>query len=131
MSIRVEKGRLRLSQVRVATDEASPDALKSAADFIGDIAKHKAPLLTGAALKKANDERRANPGELRDSMKVELIDDNTASIEFTAYWARWQHERMDYHHEDGQAKYLEEPMATEADRSIEIMAQKIAERLHL
>lgn len=109
---------------------ASPDALQAAADHVLDVAKHRAPILSGAeAVKKANDERRADPGHLRESGYARVVDDNRAEVGFSAFYARWQHERMDYHHADGQAKYLETSLETEQDEALRIMAEKLREEL--
>lgn len=108
-------------------DRVTRDALQAAADHVGEIAQEKAPLLVD--IKRANDERRAHPGELRDSMRAEVVDDTTATVGFYVYWAAWMNEDLNYHHPDGQALFLTEPMVTEKDPVMQIMADKIREGL--
>jgi hypothetical protein len=127
VSIRIENN---MHLGGVLPERVTREALQAAADHVKNVAQGKAPLLTGVALHKANDERRANPGELRDSAYSRVLDDTSAEVGFTSFYAGWQHERMDYHHEDGQAKVLEEPLATEKDEVLRIMADKIREGLH-
>lgn len=123
------KNSINLGQVTQDVGKASPEALKEAADYVGKIAAVKAPLLTGAALKKANDQRRSDPGALKRSMYTRIVDDNTAEVGFTEFYAAWQHERLDYNHEDGQSKFLEEPILTEGDNVLDLLAARIREAL--
>lgn len=57
-------------------------------------------------------------GYLIDSATTENVKDTgkkiTQRIGFNTSYAAAQHERMDYHHDKGQAKYLEKPMREEA-----------------
>lgn len=126
MSLTIQNS-LNLGAVRQRVDEVSPDALDAAAQHVLGVAKGKAPLLVD--LHKANDERRANPGALRASGYVEVLDDNTAAVGFREFYAGWQHEDLTYHHADGQAKYLEEPLATEKDTALQIMADHVRQAL--
>lgn len=126
MSMTIKNG-LNLGAIRRDVDEASPDALDEAAQHVLEVARGKAPLLVD--LKRANDERRANPGELRESGYSRVLDDNTAEVGFSAFYAGWQHENVDYHHEDGEAKYLEIPLLTERDRALQIMADHVRRAL--
>lgn len=126
MSIRIENN-LNLGELRRRIAELTPDALEAGAEHVKAVAVEKAPLLVD--LERANQDRRADPGELRESAYVHVIDDVTAEVGFSAFYAGWQHERMDYHHEVGQAKFLEEPLVTEKDETLQIMAGKIREGL--
>jgi len=126
VSVRIENS-LNLGALRDRVREISPEALDEAAQHVLEVAKEKAPLLVD--LKRANDERRSDPGELRDSGYVQVRDDNTAEVGFSAFYAGWQHERLDYHHEVGQAKYLEEPLVTEKDEAMRIIADRLGEAL--
>lgn len=124
MSIRVENS---LNLGGLLPGHVTRDALDEGAQHIGKAAQDKAPLLVD--LKKANDQRRVDPGALRDSMYTQVVDDTTAEVGFSEFYAGWQHERTDYHHEVGQAKFLEEPLATEKDDVMELMAARIREGL--
>lgn len=126
MSIRIENS-LNLGALADRIRVASPEALDDAAQHVLEVAREKAPLLVD--LKKANDERRFNPGELRESGYARVVDDSTAEVGFSAFYAGWQHERLDYHHEVGQAKYLEEPLVTEKDEAMRIIAERLGEAL--
>lgn len=101
------------------------EALEAGADLLRERAAARAPLLTGAALKKANDERRADPGELRDSAYSRVVGDLTAEVGFTAFYAAWQEENMDYDHEDGQSKYLETTLTLDKDDTLKVMAKRL------
>lgn len=122
MSIRIENS-LNLGAIKQKTRDVSPEALLDAAEHVLQVAQGRAPVLVDLA--KANDQRRANPGELRDSGYARVIGDDVAEVGFTAYWAAWQHEKMDYHHEIGEAKYLELPLASEKDEALRILADRI------
>lgn len=126
MTIRIENS---LNLGGLLSGHVTRQALQDGVDHLGQVAQAKAPLLTGAALKKANDERRADPGALRRSMYTRVLDDNTAEVGFSEFYAGWQHENTDYHHQDGQSKYLEEPLSTEKDATLQIMADRIREGL--
>jgi hypothetical protein len=52
-------------------------------------------------------EDRAGAGLLRDSAYVSLSGDS-AEIGYSAPYATQVHERLDWHHDDGQAKFLEQ-----------------------
>jgi hypothetical protein len=128
MSIRIVDG-LHLGGLIERVDAVTPEALLDAAEHVKEISAKKAPLLTGAALHKANDERRADPGALRRSAYAKIVDDSTAAVGFTEFYATWQHERLDYHHEDGEAKFLELPLASEGDNVLRIIADRVSEAL--
>lgn len=126
MTIRIENS-LNLGALMDRVRSVSPEALDDAAQHVLEVAREKAPLLVN--LKKANDERRSDPGALRASGYARVVDDTKAEVGFSEFYAGWQHERTDYHHADGQAKYLEEPLVTEKDEAMRIMARRIGEAL--
>ena len=109
----------------------SAEALDEAAQHVLSVAQEKAPVLGPGEhdLTKANDERRAHPGELRESGFVRPVDESTAIVGFSAYWALFQHEDLTYHHDDGEAKFLEIPLTTERDAALEIIAARLREGL--
>lgn len=129
MSIRIEDD-LKLGGLVDAASAGGRDGLEKGADHIKDVAVAKAPLLEGAAaLKRANKERRSDPGALRESAYVRVLDDVTAEIGFSEFYAGWQHERLDYHHEDGEAKFLEIPLSTEKDNVLQVIADAIRDAM--
>lgn len=99
------------------------EALQAGADHLLSVSQEKAPLLID--VERAN--REEVPGTLRNSGYTRVLDDATAEIGYRDFIAGRMHEDMDLHHDDGQAKFLEEPMATEKDRVLQIMADKIRE----
>lgn len=48
-------------------------------------------------------------------------------VGFSAFWAAWQEERMDYHHTHGHAKFLELAMAAEGNAWLEAVAAGLRE----
>lgn len=129
MGITIRNG-LNLGEFAERAAQASPAALQAAADHVRDVAKGRAPILSGPVdLKKANDERRSNPGHLRESAYARVLDDNRAEVGFAAFYAAWQHERLDYHHTDGEAKFLESAIDGEGDEARRIMGEKLREEL--
>lgn len=51
------------------------------------------------------------------------------AVGFTAFWAGWQHEHMDWHHDHGHAKFLELAVAGGAAAWHESLAGLIHQRL--
>jgi len=83
-------------------DKAAREALRDTAKDVLKLAKQKAP---------------ADTKELRRSGRV-LVDDVTVRVVFRSPHAWLQHERLDYQHDDGEAKYLEravDEVGVEAD----------------
>jgi hypothetical protein len=99
----------------------SREALDDAAQHVLEVARGKAPLLV--------DTQRANkeevPGTLRDSGYADVVDDVTARVGFRDGIAGRMHEDMGLHHDDGQPKFLEEPMVSEKDEVLRILADRI------
>lgn len=117
---------LNLGQLKEQAERSSGEALQAAADHVRDVARDRAPILSGPVdLKKANQDRRAHPGELRESAYSLVVENDRAEVGFSAYYAGWQHERMDYHHTAGGPKFLETALDTEADEALRIMAEKL------
>lgn len=62
-------------------------------------------------------------GTLERSGRVQLVDDNTGAVVYDTPYAAVQHERLDYRHSAGrQAKYLEQPMQTEREVILALIA---------
>jgi hypothetical protein len=116
---------LNLGQIHREVDRVSPEALDAAAQHVLEVARGKAPLLID--VERAN--REEVPGTLRDSGYARVLDDVTAEVGFTDFIAPRMHEDMDLHHDDGQAKFLEEPMVTEKDRALQILADHVRQAL--
>lgn len=124
MSMTIKNG-LNLGQIRREVEQVSPDALDAAAQHVLEVAKGKAPLLID--VQRAN--RHEEPGTLRESGYADVLDDDTAVVGFRDFISQRMHEDMNLHHDDGQAKFLEEPMVTEKDRALQIIADRIREGL--
>jgi hypothetical protein len=103
------ENRLDLSHLVTGVEAAIPEALALGAEHIRGKAAELTPVETG---------RLVGSGAVH-------VDGDQASVTFDGPYARYQHERFDLHHEHGQAKFLEEPMTTEADRTLQIVAHRI------
>lgn len=103
---------------------------EAAEDVILKAAKEQTPLLEPESMKRAGrvgGNQGGVPGELRDSGKVDMVDDRTAAISFNTIYASLQHERMDWHHTHGNAKYLERAMNETHSEQVETIAKAIRE----
>jgi hypothetical protein len=109
--------------------QAALAGLEDAANMVKDKAVEKAPLLTAESMPRAGrvgGDQGGTPGELRESAKVDM-EDHTAAISFNTIYASLQHERMDWHHTDGHAKYLETAMNENRSDAVQIIADRIRE----
>lgn len=104
-----------------------PEALEDGGKYIGEKADEKTPVLID--VKRANKKRRQQVGYLRDSRFVRVEGLLQVAIGYAAYWARWQHEREDYHHETGEWKWLERTLASEGFEALKRVANRIQEGL--
>lgn len=116
---------LNLGEIHQRVDAVSRDALDAAAQHVLEVAQSKAPLLID--VQRAN--RQEEPGTLRESGYTDVLDDVTAVVGFRDFIAPRMHEDMEIHHDDGQPKFLEEPLATEKDAALQIMADHIRDAL--
>lgn len=73
-------------------------------------------------------------GRLKESGKVVEENPSTVYVTYEAFnpengyeYAPIQHEALDFHHNVGQAKYLEEPFMTNINTLVELVASKIKE----
>lgn len=105
---------------------AIPKAALAGADYLLEKATPRVPVLVD--LKRANQQRRANPGELRDSGSTRIVG-NDAEYSWSSYWAKWQHERLDFGHEIGEAKWAERTAVEEGEEAIRRAGEKLAEEL--
>lgn len=110
---------------------AALDGLEDAGHLVLDDAKDKAPLLEPESMKRAGrvgGDQGGVPGELRESARVDMDDEERrAALSFNTVYASLQHERMDWHHTHGQAKYLEAAMAEKRPEVVEMIAARIRE----
>ena len=124
MGITIRNG-LNLGAIHREVGRVSPEALEAAAQHVLEVARGKAPLLID--VERAN--REEVPGTLRESGYAEVLNDDTAAIGFRDFIAARMHEDMELHHDDGQAKFLEEPLVTEKDRALQILADHVRQAL--
>ena len=69
-------------------------------------------------------------GDLRNSAAVSSDDARTeVAVSFDTPYAVRQHEELDYHHDVGQAKYLESALNENADQVLAIVAASIRRAL--
>lgn len=63
-------------------------------------------------------------GDLRGSGFSE-VDGTTTTVGFTEVYALRQHEELNYRHQDGEAKYLENPLKENIDRYVKYLADSV------
>lgn len=112
--------------------QAALDGLKDAADeIVMPLAVERAPILLPENLKRAGrtgGDQGGEPGELRESGSVELQrEERQVALSFDTVYASLQHERLDWHHDDGQAKFLESAMNDTRSQVLERVAAKVRE----
>ena len=111
--------------------QAALAGLEDAAHLVMDRAKEEAPLLEPESMKRAGrtgGNQGGEPGELRDSGHVEMeSQERRAALIFDTIYASLQHERMDWHHTHGGAKYLERPMTELRSEVVSTIAARIRE----
>jgi hypothetical protein len=65
-------------------------------------------------------------GDLRGSGDVRPLGDGEYEVGFYGLpYALRQHEELDWHHDEGQAKYLEQPFAENMDRYVQNVADAV------
>lgn len=84
-------------------DAAITEGLRHGATTLRDEAVERTPEDTGA---------------LRDSAGID-VQGNEASVYYGEFYAPFVHEKLDHHHTNGQAKFLESALTSEADRIVE------------
>ncbi len=100
---------IHLDEITDAVREALPGATFKAMEHLRQVAVSKTPIETG---------------DLRASASVEPIPDG-AKVYYPGPYARAQHYRLDYRHEEGQALYLEQPLVQETPKILEIVANDL------
>ncbi len=88
-----------------------------AAEYLKSISVPKAPLDRGPLRASA----KVIPATPYKAEAILLFDEPYAAI---------QHENLEYHHDDGQAKYVEQPMVANQRKIQGIIAQDIAEAIN-
>jgi hypothetical protein len=111
--LRIDASGLDLSRLLAGVDAAAPAALGEAMEHIHQVSAELTPVETG---------RLVGSGTVH-------VEGDTASLSYEGPYARYQHYRLDLHHEHGQALYLEQPLATEADKALGILANRIQEAI--
>ena len=104
---------LELDRVSDATAAATPIGAGKAMEHIRGVS---APLVPYES------------GHLVGTADVQVVGDE-ASLTYDGPYARRQHEELTWRHETGQAKYLEQPMRTEKDTALAIVAKEIRDAL--
>lgn len=93
---------------------AEPEALRAGMEHIGEVAASLTPVEEGTLVR---------------SQRVE-VEGNTAQISSNTPYSRYQHEKLSLRHPNGgQAKFIEQPMLTEKDTALAIVARTLGEAL--
>lgn len=118
--------------VSLAVEEvlrAALDGLEDAGHIVEEVAVEKAPVLMPENFKRAGrwgGGQGGAPGELRESARVELErEEKRVAVSFNTDYASLQHEHMDWHHDEGEAKFLEHAFTETRDQCIEAIADRI------
>ncbi|SOD72722.1 bacteriophage HK97-gp10 putative tail-component [Jatrophihabitans sp. GAS493] len=112
MSIRFES-HLNFAALKGRVDAALPEALDRAGERIRAVAAERTPVDTG---------------HLVGSAEVTVSTDEVA-ITYPGPYARYQHERLDLHHETGQAKFLESAINDEGPAALDDIAGTVRDAL--
>jgi len=99
--------------IEARIDAATPAALAEGMEHIRTASAPLVPVETGRLVGSA----------------AVHVEGDRAALTYDGPYARYQHERLDLHHEHGQAKFLEQPVATEAHTAVEIVAHRLGEAL--
>lgn len=114
--LRVDASGLDLDKLLTRVREVMPEALAEGAEHVRVKAVELAPVETGHLVGTATVDVDAER--------------NQAAITFDGPYARYQHERLDLRHPTGgQAKYLEQPLRTEKDAALGVVAKRIKDAL--
>ena len=90
-------------------DETIANLLKIGSQIEADTAK--AVMDCGQHLKgESQKECPVDTHDLQRTAQVEMVDKNTVEVSYNKVYALEQHERLDFKHTQGKAKYLEDPL---------------------
>lgn len=104
-----------LSGVEAEVNGAVPFAVGRAAEHIRTVSTELAPIRTG---------------HLRGSAEVKAVSRYEFRVYFPGPYSRRQHYELSWRHpQGGQALYLQQPMLTEAEKCLQIMADTIREAM--
>lgn len=104
---------------------AAEVAVHQAAETILDASRDLVPVDTGAL----RDSGRVSQDGLEATISYGAEDGAGRDGQDTAAYAVPQHERMDFTHPNGQAKFLEVPLHANAERAAEIIAAELRRAL--
>lgn len=88
---------------------------QAGAEHVRDVSVRRAPIRTGRLRNSAHMTTDPETGQ--------------AAVSFGTDYAVYQHERMDYQHDDGEPKFLERSLASEQGAVARIMQAQIREAL--
>lgn len=108
-----------VADARVLLAAAAPIATRAAADHLLAVSEPLVPEDTGAL--------KASGQVTQEGTKATVSYSAVAPDGYD--YAAIQHERLDYHHEHGQAKYLEQPMNSEAHAILGIVGETLAREI--
>lgn len=92
-------------------EHAAADGVQAAAEHLEQVSNALVPDLTGA---------------LQASSQVSVDrSEPSAAVSYDDPAAVVQHERLDYRHDDGQAKFLEQPLHSERGEMLRLMAAEV------
>lgn len=100
-------------QVSKNIDQATTNALRAGAHLLRDEAVQRTPVETGT---------------LRNSAKAS-VSDKEAIVSYNTPYAARQHEEVGWHHNDGQAKYLESAFLDNKQKIQQAIAKEIKKAL--
>ena len=121
---------------KIIIEEIERVSILIAFDLLGE-AMRRAPKetghLRGSGIAKVNDEKVAHTEGKGDITKdkdfiglvAKAINEVVGEVAFNTPYAAIQHEEMGFHHDDGEAKYLERPL----NERIEVYQKWFAERI--
>ena len=116
---------LNLGRLRDAAIIGGDAGLVIATEHVRGVADDLVPLEEGTLL------RSGEPSTEHPDVKVEHdAEGNTrTAIVYDTPYARYQHEKLNLRHEHGQAKYLEQPLRTEANTARRIVGNSVRRAL--
>jgi hypothetical protein len=105
------RANLDLTKLTARMQEVMPEAVRHGLEHIAEVSARQVPIEEGTLLR---------------SQKIDVdADGRSGSISYGTPYARYQHERLDLHHEHGNAKFLELPMLAESGTAVEIIGRDL------
>jgi hypothetical protein len=106
---------------------AGEAGVQAAADVLLEASQRLVPVDTGAL----RDSGQVTQEGLEAAVSYGREDGAGRDGQDTAAYAAVQHERLDYAHPNGQAKYLEQPMSSEREAIVGALAEELRKALAL